>query len=120
MVILALKLAPSPLDTVQSFPAGKLCTVSNGLGANLSANITNVSVVCSPDSYAISGSVTGLTVDPALLNSGLYKALELSNNTNDQIRITANGNFAFPVAVAYNSAYAVTVKTQPTGRSAVS
>ena len=103
--------------TLLKQPAGKLCTVSNGLGANLSANITNVSVVCSPDSYAISGSVTGLTVDPALLNSGLYKALELSNNTNDQIRITANGNFAFPVAVAYNSAYAVTVKTQPTGQT---
>src|SRR5262249_7641416 len=46
--------------TVTTQPAGQLCTVSNGSGTGVTANVSNVTVSCSADTYTVSGSVSGL------------------------------------------------------------
>jgi 6-phosphogluconolactonase len=57
-----------------------------------------------PPSYTVGGSVTGL------VGSGLV----LQDNGGNNLAITSNGSFVFSTAVASGSAYAVTIKTQPT------
>ncbi len=94
--------------TVGTQPAGQICTVSNGSGTGVMANITNVSVTCSANTYTISGSVTGL---------GSGQQVTLDNNGANPLTVTANGTFIFTTPVAYNSSYAITVGTQPAGQT---
>ncbi len=81
------------------------CTVANGTGAVGSADVTNVTVVCSTSAYVVGGSVSGLT------GSGLVLQLNGQNG----LSVTANGSFAFPTKVASGATYTVSVGTQPTG-----
>ncbi len=89
---------------VAAQPAGQTCTVSNGSGAGVVANISNVAVTCSTNTFSISGSVNGLA-------SG--QQVTLLDNNADPLILSANGSFSFATPVAYNSSYAVTVGTQP-------
>ena len=57
-----------------------------------------------PMQYAINGTVAGL------IGSGLV----LQDNGGNDLAIAANGSFVFSAAVASGTAYAVTIKTQPT------
>lgn len=93
---------------VSSQPTGptQTCSVTNGMGTVTSANITNVSVVCSTNTYTVGGSVTGLA------GTGLV----LQNNGADNLSINANGSFTFATPVASGAGYNVTVLTQPTGQ----
>ena len=93
--------------TVGSQPTGQTCTVSNGSGAGINANVSNIHVICSVDSYAISGSVSGLAGGAQVT---------LSNNGSDPTNVSSNGSFSFSTPVAYNGSYSVTVSTQPTGQ----
>ncbi|MCP4048219.1 MAG: hypothetical protein GY732_19765 [Gammaproteobacteria bacterium] len=86
-----------PTDPVQT------CSVSNGNGTLAGANVTDVVVTCSTDSFTVGGVVSGLE------GSGLV----LQNNADDDLAVAATGGFTFPTALADGSAYAVTVKTQP-------
>lgn len=92
--------------TVLTQPSGpsQTCMVSNGAGTVGDANVTNVLVNCSADSFTVGGTVTGLA------GSGLV----LQNNGGDNLAIGANGPFTFATPVASGSPYAVTVLTQPT------
>ncbi|MCK7466824.1 MAG: hypothetical protein MZU91_00860 [Desulfosudis oleivorans] len=54
-------------------------------------------------SYSVGGTVSGLA------GSGLV----LQNNGGDDLSISASGSFTFTKAVANESGYAVTIKTQP-------
>ncbi|NIP16743.1 MAG: hypothetical protein GWM87_00200 [Xanthomonadales bacterium] len=56
-----------------------------------------------PDSHSIGGTLSGLA------GSGLV----LQNNGGDDLAVTGNGGFTFATALDDGSAYAVTVKTQP-------
>ncbi len=47
--------------------------------------------------------------------AGLSGTLVLQGSDGDSVSVGANGPFAFPLQIAYGSAYAVTVKTQPSG-----
>lgn len=105
--------APVALDgsylvTVAGQPAGQICTVSNASGSGIVANVSNVTVTCSTDSFSVSGNVTGLTVN---------QQVTLVNNGSDAITVSANGAFEFSVPVAYDSSYAVTVSIQPDGQA---
>lgn len=80
------------------------CTVSQGTGILAGANIANVSVACTTNSYTVGGAVSGI------VGSGLV----LQNNGGDDITIDADSPFTFASAIASNGAYNVTVKTQPT------
>ena len=48
--------------------------------------------------------------------SGLSGTVVLNDNGGDNLTVTANGSFAFPTQLASGAAYAVTVKTQPSGQ----
>jgi hypothetical protein len=86
-------------------PTGQACTVTNGIGTATTANVTNVVVTCSDQTFNVGGTVSGLTV------SGLVLA-----NGSDTLSVPAGAtSFTMPAGVAYNSSYAVTVATQPTG-----
>lgn len=93
--------------TVKTAPAGLTCTVSNGSGTMAAANVTNVAVACSDLSYSLGGTISGLTT------SGLVLA-----NGSDTLKInTGTTAFTMPAKVAYTSAYAVVIQTQPTGET---
>ncbi|HRD70040.1 MAG TPA: hypothetical protein PK657_07835, partial [Legionella sp.] len=90
--------------TVLTQPTGLTCTVSNGYGTNVNANITNISIVCSATTYTISGTISNLTT------SGLV----LQNNESDDLAIPAGStNFTFPTPVALGGGYNVTIAQQP-------
>jgi hypothetical protein len=92
--------------TVQTQPTGLTCTVVGGSGTMPAGNVVSVVVTCAVDTYAVGGSITGLTT------SGLV----LINGT-DTLSVSANAiSFTMPAGVASGSAYAVTVQTQPTGQ----
>jgi N-acetylneuraminic acid mutarotase/ribosomal protein S11 len=93
--------------TVSAQPAGQTCSVSNGSGTIGAANIGNVSVVCSDNTYNIGVTVSGLSA------SGLV----LQDNGGDNLSISANGSVNFATPVASGSSYAVTVLSQPTGQT---
>jgi hypothetical protein len=94
--------------TVSTQPTGQVCTVSGASGANVTAEVTNVTVVCSALSYSIGGTVTGLA-------SGT--AVTLDDNGGDPLVINANGSFTFATPVAFDGSYNVTVGTQPSGQN---
>ncbi|MET3122918.1 hypothetical protein AAKU67_002527 [Oxalobacteraceae bacterium GrIS 2.11] len=96
------------LVTVASQPSGEVCTVSNGSGTGVNAKVTNVNVVCSMNTYGISGTASGLAAGQTVKI--------LNNGSNPQI-ISANGNFTLSVPVAYNGGYSVTIAAQPTGQT---
>jgi hypothetical protein len=81
------------------------CVVTNGSGTVTNANITNVTVTCTTDSFTIGGTVSGLA------GSGLV----LQNNGGDNLSITANGSFTFATPIASNTTFNVTTLAQPSG-----
>ena len=90
-------------------PEGQRCTVANGSGTDLGANVTDVTVTC-VSLYTVGGNITGL-------ESG--KTLVLTNNGGNDLTVegTADGNvsFTFPTPLAPGETYAVALKTQPEG-----
>jgi hypothetical protein len=84
-------------------PVPQTCTVSNGGGTVGGANVTNVAVTCTTNSYTIGGTVLGL------LGTGLV----LRNNGGDDLVINASGPFTFATPITFGLTYNVTVATQP-------
>jgi hypothetical protein len=78
------------------------CSVANGSGTLGGANVTNVTVTCSTNSYHVGGTVSGL------VGTGL--TLQLGPET---LPIASDGGFTFPTALADGSPYSVVVATQP-------
>ena len=90
-------------------PTGQTCTLQGGSGV-VSAPVTTVSVVCTTNTYAVGGSVSGL-IAPFTFS--------ILNNGTDSITVAANGAFTFSQKLAYGANYAVTVGAQPSGQSCV-
>jgi hypothetical protein len=98
--------------TVASQPVGLMCSFSSGgnvaasSGTMAAHNVTNTALVCSPLSYALGGSVTGLIAGSVVLT-----------DTTDTATVSASGSqtFTMPTQVAFGSHYALTVQTQPAG-----
>ena len=91
--------------TVATQPTGLSCSVRNGTGTMGTANVTDVAITCTDQSYSLGGTVTGLTASGLALTDGT-----------DTVSVAVNSStFSFPTKVAFGSAYAVTVSTQPTG-----
>jgi uncharacterized repeat protein (TIGR03803 family) len=90
---------------VQTAPAGLACTASNSSGTMPAGNVVSVVVTCSDQSYTVGGTISGL------ISSGMVLV-----NGSDMLAVKSGAsNFTMPTPVAYTSAYAVTVQTQPTG-----
>ena len=93
--------------SVVSSPTGMSCSVANATGTMPAADVTSVAVTCSPQAYTVGGMINGLT------QAGLVLA-----NGGDLLTVSANAaSFTMPQSVVYNSGYAVTVHTQPTGQT---
>ena len=91
--------------TVQDQPAGLTCSVNGGTGT-MGAGGATVAVTCVPDTYSVSGTISGLT-------SG---GLVLLDNGTDATAIGVNATqFIMPTAIAYGSPYSITIQTQPSG-----
>ena len=87
-----------------SAPIKQTCTVSQGSGNITGAPVNNVAVTCVTNSYAVGGTVSGL--------SGKGLVLQL-NGANDQA-IASNGKFIFPgTRLPDGSDYSVAIKTTP-------
>ena len=92
--------------TVQTQPTGATCTLSSGTGTVAAADVSNVAVSCSQNSYTISGTVTGLTLGGLVLVNGT-----------DSKPIPANATqFTMTNKVSYGGNYTITVGTQPLPR----
>jgi 6-phosphogluconolactonase (cycloisomerase 2 family) len=82
------------------------CMATNASGVVGAGPITNVAVTCTTNSYAVAGTVIGLS------GAGLM----LQINGGQVVPVAANGSFAFPTALPSGSAYVVTIKAQPATR----
>jgi large repetitive protein len=96
----SVSVAASPANPSQT------CSIENAAGVMGVADVTNVRVICSTNSFSISGTVTALT--------GL--GLVLVNN-GENMAIGGNGTFTFPTRLASGAAYNVTIAAQPAGQT---
>jgi hypothetical protein len=94
---------------VAAQPTGpsQTCSVTRGSGTVGAADVGNVAVTCTTNTYRIRGTVSGLA------GSGLV----LLDNGGDALHVAADGSFAFSTPVASGARYAVTVGIQPAGPS---
>ena len=91
--------------TVKTQPAGLQCSLINSTGTINGANVSNVAVACAALTHTLGGTVSGLP------SNGLVLA-----NGSDTVSPGAGAlSFTFTLPVAEGGAYAVSVKTQPTG-----
>jgi hypothetical protein len=90
----------SPTDPNQT------CTVSNGTGQINGADVDNVTVDCTIDSYEINGVLSGLPAG---------SSLTLQLNGGETLLLDADGAFAFPTSLQDGSGYNVEISAQPVG-----
>ncbi|MBV8806177.1 MAG: hypothetical protein JO042_14050 [Sinobacteraceae bacterium] len=85
------------------------CQVLNGQGTTADSDIANIGIVCTVNpstTHTIGGTV-----------SGVSGTLVLQDNGRDDLTITANGAFTFPLAIPSGSSYDVTTKSTTGGQS---
>ncbi len=88
-------------------PIAQTCAVTSGSGTVGAADITDVLVTCTTNTYTIKATVTGLGASPVVL----------TDNGGDDLTFSADGTASFTTPVASGGAYAVAVKTQPANRT---
>ena len=90
---------------VLTAPAGLTCTASNASATMPASDVASVVIACSDQSYTVGGTISGF------ISSGMVLA-----NGSDMLSVMPGASsFTMPTAVAYTSAYAVTLQTQPAG-----
>jgi 6-phosphogluconolactonase (cycloisomerase 2 family) len=94
--------------TVGTQPTAQVCTVSNGSGAGLTANVSGVNIVCAAETFTIGGTVSNLVNGTQVV---------LDDNGSDPVVVAANGAFTFASPLAFGGGYSVTVGTQATGQT---
>ena len=95
--------------SIKTQPSGptQSCTVTAGSGTVTNGNVVTVNVSCDTTKFVVSGTASGLA------GTGLV----LQHNGGDDLVVSNDGSFAFARPLASGSAYAVTVKTQPSSPS---
>lgn len=96
--------------TVASQPSGpwQTCAVTNGSGSVGAANITNVQITCTTNTYTVGG-------DTAMVKG---TGLVLQDNGGDNLAISpGSSSFTFTTPVASGGGYIVTILSQPSGQS---
>jgi hypothetical protein len=98
------------VKTSPSLPVKQTCVVSQGNGSVSGTPVSNVTVTCTTNSYAVGGTVSGLAKKSKGLN------LELTGVK--EVEITKNGNFVFPdISLPDGSDYHVAIRSTPAGQS---
>ena len=95
--------------SVLTQPTGQTCTVANASGTVASANVGNVNVSCTGNTYTVRGSLSGL-------GAGLSVVLR-NTVTGENLTRNADGGFTFATAQATGASYNVSVQTHPTGQT---
>ena len=90
---------------LENQPAGQTCSVLNGTGSGVVANVTNVSIQCA-DTYQVGGTLSGLATNGYV---------NLLDNDSAPLQLKADGAFSFPVAAG--ASYAVTIESQSLGQA---
>ena len=95
--------------TIASQPSSpqQTCLINNANGVVEDDDVTDIEVSCSTRTFAIGGTVVGLT------GSGLV----LTNAGGGDLPINTDGPFAFSMQVPSGAMYAVAIKTQPSGQT---
>jgi sugar lactone lactonase YvrE len=91
--------------TVLTQPTGQSCSVASGTGTMGAANIANVAITCTTDTYTVGGTV-----------SQLNGSMVLQNNVTDNLSVSVNGQFTFPTTLTYGGSYNISVLSQPTNQ----
>ena len=94
--------------SISAQPLGHDCSLSNSSGLVFDQNITNVDLNCTPQTFTIGGTLTGLI-------SG--RSITLQNNNGDDLTLSANESFTFATSLDFASSYSVSVLTQPPGQT---
>jgi hypothetical protein len=97
--------------TVSSQPNSQTCTVANGSGSILNANVTNIAVTCAANPFLLHVIVSGLGAGKSLVLQGA------GDGGNGVLTVNANGEAAFPMNLVAGAEYIVFVQTQPTGQT---
>jgi 6-phosphogluconolactonase (cycloisomerase 2 family) len=95
--------------TVTSQPSGpwQTCAVTNGSGSVGTADITNVQITCTTNTYTVGGDTSTLT------GTGLV----LQDNGGDNLAVSPDSSgFTFAARVASGDSYNVTILSQPSGQ----
>ncbi len=101
------------VKTQPSTPVKQTCTVNQG-GGNVAGPVNNVEVACTTNSYAVGGTVKGLSVKKKA------KGLVLELKGVKEVELTKNGDFVFPdVRLPDGSDYNVAIKSTPAGQKCV-
>ena len=80
------------------------CVVTGGKGTIVAGDVTSVVVNCTPKTYTIGGTITGLASSTGVV---------LRNNGGDDLTLNANGTFAFNTQALDAAPYSVKVFTDP-------
>lgn len=94
--------------SISAQPANQSCTLAQGTvnGVIAAASITDIVVDCVDNTYAIGGTVTGLTGTLSVLLNGT-----------ESLPVAADGTFTFTTRLLNAEAYTVTIDTQPSGQT---
>ncbi len=97
--------------SVLSNPTGlsQTCAVTNETGTMAAANVTDVLVSCTTDSFTVSGNLVGLNQDNIIV---------LQNNGTDDLTLTSNGPYNFNTPIPDGSNYLVSLLSFEIGHGA--
>ncbi|MGA8864324.1 MAG: hypothetical protein WBM09_11795 [Gallionella sp.] len=91
-----------------SSPVKQTCKVDRGSGKIANANINNIMVTCTTVTFAVGGTVAGLS------GKGPGNQLVLQLNGANDLTIASNGKFIFPgIRLPDGSDYSVSIKKSP-------
>ena len=90
--------------TIAQQPKGAVCSITNGSGKATSYSVSTAYVVCTTNTYPLSGTITGLTAG----------GLRLVMAPNGISPLARADSYTFE-KVADGAAYGITILTQPTG-----
>jgi hypothetical protein len=88
---------------IQTQPSGPTQTCSVNVPSGFATKDISVAIVCSTNSFAVAGTVSGLK------GTGLV----LQDNGGDDLSVAADGAFTFATPVLSGTPFAVTIKSQP-------
>ncbi len=92
---------------VQTQPMSLACSIGNGSGIMGIAPVGNISIACSTSTFALGGTVSGLTSSGLILGAG-----------SEFITVPSGAStFQFPTPLAFGTEYLVMVEAQPTANT---
>ena len=100
------------VQTNPSSPIAQTCTVTRGSGTVIGANVTNIAVTCTTNTYTVRVAVTGHS--STTTTGGGTRNIVLRNNGGDDLTVTGNGTSSFTTQIASGSGYNVMVFANPT------